>query len=67
MEDLDESLFEKMLYVMLPNGDTVLHRMAKSKNLLEKILFICHQDENGKINVKHYIPVLPNMEKKTAF
>ena len=56
-----------LIYTILPNGDTLLHRMALDKTNLEKLMTLAHPEENGEVTIKHKIPILPNNEKKTAF
>jgi hypothetical protein len=56
-----------LTFVILPSGDTLLHRIAENQKLLEQFLLKAHPIENGDNTIKYYIPILPNRENKTAF
>jgi len=64
VKQIDEDQFEKLIYNILPGGDTVLHRLAKNTkgNVISEIFKLCHPNpENLDIPpcVKH-VPFLQN-------
>lgn len=54
-----------MLYNILPNGDTILHKLHKKQELLAKICDIAHPNKENRAEIKFHIPFLKNLEHKS--
>lgn len=67
LSQIDSSQFEKLIYNIFPRGETIFHRLAKTKEgrpLLVEILKRCHPNSNKDVNEKPeiHIPFLENFE-----
>lgn len=42
VEDIDNAQVQRLIYNILPSGDTFLHKFSKKTEVIEAIFNICH-------------------------
>ncbi len=64
LSQIDRNQFEKLIYNILPGGDTVFHRLAKKSKgtVIVEILKLCHPNLEKAVIAKPevHIPFLEN-------
>jgi len=63
IENVEEETFEKLIYCILPGGNTILHILAEDKDQETILKIFSESHKNGE--VKYHIPFTPNFEGLT--
>lgn len=68
IDDIDDDILETLLFIILPGGSTLLHRLclASMDDELLKLLKRSQPNKDEMRDIKMYVPVIPNFDGKTA-
>lgn len=66
IDNLDKCVIEKLLFNILPGGQTLLHLIADQEEFFGPIIDEAHPEVKNHLTIKYYTPIIPNFEGKTA-
>jgi hypothetical protein len=65
IENLDDNVIEKLLYTVLPGGNTIIHKLCDQEETLMKLFKIANPRKDDEIEIKYHVPFLPNLDGKS--
>ncbi len=55
-----------MLYVVLPGGETLFHKLYKRGDIIQYIMKVAHPNVGEELQIKYHIPLLDNFNEKSV-
>lgn len=64
-DQIDNEQVQRLIYNVLPGGNTFLHVLADKSDVIETILDICQPNAEDRSEIKYEVPFLVNFEGKS--
>ncbi len=65
VNQIDTDQIQRLIYNILPGGNTFLHKLAGKGDVLEAIFKVCHPDPEDRSKVLYEVPFLKNFEHQS--
>ena len=62
---IDNEQVQRLIYNILPGGNTFMHVLADKSEVIEEILEICQPNAEDRSEIKYEVPFLVNFEGKS--
>ena len=59
-DQIDDEQVQRLIYNILPGGNTFLHKLADKGDVLEAIFKVCHPNVENRAEVMFEVPFLKN-------
>ena len=64
-DQIDNEQVQRLIYNILPGGETFLHKLADKSDVIETIMDICHPNAEDRSEITYEVPFLVNFEGKS--
>lgn len=64
-DQIDNEQVQRLIYNILPGGNTFLHILADKSDVIETIFDICQPNSEDRSEIKYEVPFLVNFEGKS--